>query len=243
MTADRWTQAVRRQLGLGRLLPLGHPRDGAWIAEEAVDAVLRREAAAVPGIRLGALRIGLADPDMVYDPVVPPPPSALPPGPLRIAAEFTAEADPTAPGVEPLPTTAARLRLTLAEAAAERLGLTVTEVDLKVTDLRDAPEPPTAAHPAASHPAAVPAAPDEARVATAALAVPGVLHLTDVLGHPVHIGNAPGEEPALARRHVRVELAVAATERTVDVATAVRTAVADALADTPSVAVLVTQVH
>ncbi|MER5829185.1 nucleopolyhedrovirus P10 family protein, partial [Streptomyces mirabilis] len=51
MTADRWTQAVRRQLGLGRLLPLGHPRDGAWIAEEAADAFLRRAAADVPAVR------------------------------------------------------------------------------------------------------------------------------------------------------------------------------------------------
>ncbi|MGC3004257.1 nucleopolyhedrovirus P10 family protein, partial [Streptomyces sp. G35A] len=34
-TADRWTRAVREQVGLGRLLPLGGPRDGAWIAERA----------------------------------------------------------------------------------------------------------------------------------------------------------------------------------------------------------------
>ncbi|MER5827743.1 nucleopolyhedrovirus P10 family protein, partial [Streptomyces mirabilis] len=92
-------------------------------------------------------------------------------------------------------------------------------------------------------PAAVPTAPDEARAATAALSVPGVLHLTDVLGHPVHIENVPGKDPALARRHVRVELAVAATERTVDVARAVRAAVADALPDTPSVTALVTSVE
>ncbi|MCX4453210.1 nucleopolyhedrovirus P10 family protein [Streptomyces sp. NBC_01340] len=242
MTADRWTQAVQRQLGLGRLLPLGHPRDGAWIAEEAADAFLRRAAAGVPGIRLGALRIALADPDLVDDPVVPPPPSALPPGPLRVVAEFTAEADPTAPGVEPLPTTAARLRATLAE-AAEPLGLTVTEVDLKVTGLGDVSAPPSAVRHVAPRPAAVPTAPDEARAATAALSVPGVLHLTDVLGRPVHIEHVPGEDPALARRHVRVELAVAATERTVDVARAVRTAVADALPDTPSVAALVTAVE
>ncbi|MFH9965813.1 nucleopolyhedrovirus P10 family protein [Streptomyces mirabilis] len=242
MTADRWTQAVRRQLGLGRLLPLGHPRDGAWIAEEAADAFLRRAAADVPAVRLGTLRIALADPELVYEPVVPPPPSALPPGPLRIVAEFTAGADPTAPGVEPLPTTAARLRVALAE-AAEPLGLTVTEVDLKVTELGDVCAPPTAVRHAAPPPAAVPTAPDEARAATAALSVPGVLHLTDVLGHPVHIENVPGKDPALARRHVRVELAVAATERTVDVARAVRATVADALPDTPSVTALVTSVE
>ncbi|GAX50405.1 nucleopolyhedrovirus P10 family protein [Streptomyces olivochromogenes] len=242
MTADRWTQAVRRQLGLGRLLPLGHPRDGAWIAEEAAAAFLRRAAADVPGVRLGTLRIALADPDLVHEPVVPPPPSALPPGPLRIVAEFTAGVDPTAPGVEPLPATAGRLRVSLAE-AAEPLGLTVTEVDLLVTELGDVSAPPTAVRHAAPPPAAVPTTPDEARAATAALSVPGVIHLTDVLGRPVHIENVPGKDPALARRHVRVELAVAATERTVDVARAVRAAVADALPDAPSVAALVTAVE
>lgn len=242
MTADRWTQAVRRQLGLGRLLPLGHPRDGAWIAEEAADAFLRRAVADVPGVRLGTLRIALADPDLVHEPVVPPPPSALPPGPLRIVAEFTAGVDPAAPGVEPLPATAARLRVRLAE-AAEPLGLTVTEVDLLVTELGDVSAPPAAVRHAAPPPAAVPTTRDEARAATAALSVPGVLHLTDVLGRPVHIENVPGKDPALARRHVRVELAVAATERTADVARAVRAAVADALPDTPSVAALVTAVE
>lgn len=243
MTADRWTQAVRQQLGLGRLLPLGHARDGAWITEEAADTVLRRAAARVPGIRLGTLRIGLAHPDEVDDPAVPPPPSALPPGPLRITAEFTASTDPTAPGVEPLPTTAARLRLPLAETATERLGLTVTEVDLHVAELRDTQEPLTAVQPDGPRPAAVPTTADEARAATAALSVRGVLHLTDVLGHPVRITEVHGGGTALPRRHIRVELAVTTTERTVDVARAVRTAVTDALTDTPSVTVLVTAVE
>lgn len=39
-TADRWTRAVREQLRLGRLLPLGGPGDGAWIAERAAREVL-----------------------------------------------------------------------------------------------------------------------------------------------------------------------------------------------------------
>jgi hypothetical protein len=59
----------------------------------------------------------------------------------------------------------------------------------------------------------------------------------------VHIENVPGKDPALARRHVRVELAVAATERTVDVARTVRAAIAEALPDTPSVTALVTSVE
>ncbi|GGN67811.1 hypothetical protein GCM10011579_040640 [Streptomyces albiflavescens] len=244
MTAERWTQAVRHQLGLGRLLPLGLPRDGAWIMEGAATSVLRRTADPVRGVRLGTLRISLADPDETYEPAVPPPPGALPPGPLRITAEFVARTDPSAPGVEPLPATAARLRRALAAAATERLGLTVREVDLRVTGLLDEDEPPVAVRPDEVREAGEPTDPEEARAATAALSVPGVTHLTDLLGRPMHIEDARGGgDPALPRRHVRVELAVAADERTVEVARAVRTAVAETLTDTPSVAVLVTAVH
>ncbi|MEU8949820.1 nucleopolyhedrovirus P10 family protein [Streptomyces sp. NPDC048489] len=141
MTADRWTRAVARQLGLGRLLPLGHRGDGAWITEEAARTVLRRAADAVPGVRVGALRVSLADPARTCDPAVPPPPGALPPGPLRVTGEFAASADPSAPGGEPLPAVAARLRSALGTAATERLGLMVTEVDLRVTALLDTGTP------------------------------------------------------------------------------------------------------
>ncbi|MGW0796414.1 nucleopolyhedrovirus P10 family protein [Streptomyces sp. NPDC002692] len=141
MTADRWTRAVVRQLGLGRLLPLGHRGDGAWITEEAARTVLRRAADGVPGVRVGALRVSLADPGRTYEPAVPPPPGALPPGPLRVTGEFAASADPSAPGGEPLPAVAARLRSALGTAATERLGLMVTEVDLRVTALLDTGTP------------------------------------------------------------------------------------------------------
>ncbi|MFE2531766.1 nucleopolyhedrovirus P10 family protein [Streptomyces sp. NPDC059371] len=246
MTADRWTQAVRQQLGLGRLLPLGLALDGAWITEEAAWSVLRRETAAVEGVRLGALRIALADPDPAGTPAVPPPPSALPPGPLRVTAEFRVSVDPTAPGVEPLPAVAARLRLAVVSAATRLLGLDVTEVDLRVTDLLEdeaEDEAPTA-HPAGDvRTAPVPKDPGEARIASVVLAVPGVTRLTDSLGRPVHVESAPTDaEPALPRRHIRVELEVSGDERAVDVARAVRAAVTEAAQDTPSVAVLVTAV-
>src|SRR6478735_9120963 len=80
--ADGWTAAVRQRLGLGRLLPLGGPADGAWIAERAAVAVLRR-AVTGPGPVLGELRISLADPDGAPEAEVEPPPSALRPGPPR----------------------------------------------------------------------------------------------------------------------------------------------------------------
>ncbi|MDQ1044372.1 nucleopolyhedrovirus P10 family protein [Streptomyces sp. V4I2] len=234
MTADRFTQAVRQRLRLGRLLPLGGPRDGAWISEEAAEAVLLRAAEDLPGVRLGPLRIGLADPADAHEPAVPPPPSALPPGPLRVTAEFAAALS------EPLPTTAAQLRALLA-AAADGLGLAVAEVDLRVTDLLDEEsEPAPVRRSDAARPAEAGGG-DEGRAAAAVLAVPGVARLTDLLGRPVHVEDGQGEN-ALPRRHVRVELAVRADHRALDVALEVRAKVEQALADHPTVAVLVTAV-
>jgi hypothetical protein len=238
MTAEQWARTVRQQLGLGRLLPLGGPRDGAWISEEAARGVLRSAAAAADlrNVRLGAVRIGLARPEETHEPAVPPPPSALPPGPLRLTAEF--EATPA----EPLPVTAERLRVALAGAAARRLGLELDEVDLRVTALLEegaersavrAPEPP---RPAEAGPG------DETLAAVAALAVPGVAGLTGLLGRPVHIEDRETGAGSLPRRHVRVELAVGADRRALDVAREVRAAVGAALPGGPTVAVLVTAV-
>ncbi|KUO03593.1 hypothetical protein [Streptomyces caeruleatus] len=237
-TADRWSQAVRQQLGLGRLLPLGGARDGAWISEKAAEAVLRRAAEDMPGVRLDTLRIALADPEETYEAAVPPPPSALPPGPLRVTGDFAATA------AEALPVAADRLRRLLSVTATERLGLTVTEVDLRVTELLDEdaePAPVRQPEPARD---AEPQNPDEERVAAVTLAVPGVTRLTGVLGaasHAVHLEERQ-DGTALPRRHVRVELAVGADHRAVEVAREVRRRVQDALVDHPTVAVLVTAV-
>lgn len=249
MTVDRWARAVRHQLGLGRLLPLGGARDGVWISEQAAGAVLGRAAREMRGLRLGPVRIGLADPAEAREPVVPPPPGALPPGPLLVTAEFAA----TASESEPLPATAARLRARVV-AASESLGLAVTEVDLRVTDLLDEdPEPPAEeprpdpVRPPEPAPATQPDGDgdgngDERRAAEAALGVRGVDRLTGVLGRPVHIGERRDEAAALSRRHVRLELAVSAGHRALDVAREVRAAVEQALPGHPTVAVLVTAV-
>ncbi|WP_327423783.1 hypothetical protein OG612_10360 [Streptomyces sp. NBC_01527] len=219
---DGWTAAVRQRLGLGRLLPLGGPADGAWISERAAVAVLRRTAyAAGPGPVLGEVRIAVADPDSAPDPALPAPPSGLPPGPLRIEATMSATAD------RPLPGAAAALRSALLTAAAQRLGLVVGEVDLRVTELLDeAPEQP------APESSAVRGAEPEGVAGTAAAAVPGVAALTRVLGSAVH--TAPD--------HVRVELATSGDHRALDVALAVRTAVSEAVHGHPPVTVLVTAV-
>ncbi|MFC8511501.1 nucleopolyhedrovirus P10 family protein [Streptomyces sp. NPDC057257] len=235
MTAEQWTRAaVRHRLGLGRLLPLGGAHDGAWITEEAAGAVLRRACEELRGLRLDALHISLADPEDAHEPVVPPPPSALPPGPLRVTAEFAATA------AEPLPATAALLRTTLA-AAAEGVGLAVTEVDLRATALLDEEPEPVPVEPPDPPRAAEPGDEDERRAASAALMVPGVAHLTRGLGRAVQIEERR-EEGALPHRHARVELAVEAGHRAVEVARRVRAVVAEALPGQPTVAVLVTSV-
>jgi hypothetical protein len=233
--ADGWTAAVRQRLGLGRLLPLGGPADGTWIAETAAASVLRG-AAARPGTVLGKLRIGPAGaavaggvPDTPRDPgdPAPPPvpPSALPPGPLRIEAEFSAAPD------RPLPDAAAALRAALLSAAAARLGLEIAEVDLTVTALLEegAPDQVTAQ---VTAPSTARVAEPEGPVATAAAGAPGVVSLTRVLGSPVH--TAPD--------HVRVEVATAGDHRALDVARSVRTAVVAATEERLPVSVLVTDV-
>lgn len=229
------------------MLPLGEPRDGAWIAQDAAEAVLRRAARELPGVRLDTLRFATADPDAAYEPVVPEPPGALPPGPLRVTAQFAAAA------FAPLPTTASRLRTALALAASERLGLVVAEVDLRVTALLDDTEAGDGDGEAAAErpgpgpesgrpprPAGAVREGDEARAAGAALSVPGVSALTDVLGRAVRLEERWDTTAALPRRHARVEVAVRADHRALEVARGVRAAVSEALPDRPTVAVLVT---
>ncbi|MFJ9625574.1 hypothetical protein [Streptomyces sp. NPDC101181] len=246
--ADGWAAAVRQRLGLGRLLPLGGPGDGVWIAETAAASVLRG-AAAVPGTVLGKLRIGSAA-ESAVDPAetgtsavdrgarasapapasvsaaapapAPAPVSALPAGPLRIEAEFSAGAD------RPLPDAAAAVREALWAAADARLGLDIAEVDLRVTELLDgdAPDQVTPAVPT------VPVATADGPAAVAAAGVPGVVSLTAVLGPAVRT----------AQDHVRIEVATAADRRALDVARSVRRAVAAATEDRLPVTVLVTNV-
>lgn len=235
---DGWTAAVRQRLGLGRLLPLGGPADGAWIAETAAAAVLRG-ATARPGTVLGKLRIGPTEAAVEAavagggrgaargpaEPAPPPaPPNALPSVPLRIEAEFSTTPD------RPLPDAAAALRAALVTAAAARLGLEIAEVDLTVTALLEAgaTDQVTAGETAPPAPGAQP----EGAVATAAAGVPGVVSLTRFLGGPVHT----------AHDHVRVEVATAGDHRALDVARSVRTAVAAAAEDRLPVSVLVTEV-
>ncbi|WNZ09848.1 hypothetical protein [Streptomyces sp. 11x1] len=256
MRTDAWTQAVRNQLALGRLLPLGGREDGAWITEQAAVRALGRAAAEIPGVRLGTLRIGPVPLESVSEPAVPAPASALPPGPLRIEAAFTASLG------QPLPEAADQLRSALLHAAAERLGLATATADLRISDLHEGPDegPKTEVtsraatrdmRPAPEGPAARASHPVAGKgsgqgpvggIADVAAGVPGVARLTAVLGsRPVRLYDQvdpPG-------RHVEIHFAVAPGHHPLHVARAVRKAVAAAAAgDTTgpvTVAVLITE--
>ena len=84
---------------------------------------------------------------------------------------------------------------------------------------------------------------DERRVALAVLAVAGVARLTGTPGRPVRLTVTPPGQAELSHRHVRVDLAVAAGHRALDVARTVRATVRETLPDRPTVAVLVTDAH
>ncbi|MEV7091070.1 hypothetical protein AB0O07_35295 [Streptomyces sp. NPDC093085] len=229
---EGWTAAVRRRLALGGLLALGAPEDGTWLAERAATAELRRAAASVPGAVLGTIRIALTDPDATTPPAVPPPPGAQPPGALRITADFAAAPD------EPLPALSRRLRAALSARAREGLGLRVTEVDLRVTELLDtAPEPP-----APTEPVERTATPPGDQPGTTAAAVPGVAHLTGVLGAPV-VTTEPAEPAGPHPRNVRVELATAPGHHPLTVARAVRTELTRTTGEPLTVTVVVTAVE
>ncbi|KOT87325.1 hypothetical protein ADK86_36350 [Streptomyces sp. NRRL F-5755] len=227
--------AVRQQVGLGRLLPLGGPADGAWIAERPAAGVLREAGDALPGLRVGTVRLSLAEPDAAPDSPVPAPPSALPPGPLRIEADFAATAG------RPVPASAGLLREALLTCCAERLGLEVSAVDLRATDLLDEDEGGDGAAGGGGGPESARTAPGQAGATaesadpleTAVLRVPGVVRLVPALGalsRPVRHEDG----------HVLVQLAVAADRRALDVARAVRGAVGTAAGgERPTVAVLV----
>lgn len=221
--ADGWGVAVRERLGLGRLLPLGDPADGVWLAERAAATALRRATADVRGAALDRLRLCLAEPGSADPPAVKPPPGALPPGPLRIEGDFAAVAG------EPLPDAAERLRTALYAHAVDRLGLRVTEVDLRVTALLEERQADSSGSAA---PVGALAVVPRGTAAVMAANVPGVAHLSGSLGTPVLVTEG----------HVRVELATAAGHHPPAVARAVSRAVSASLPSHPTVAVLITAV-
>ncbi|RMI28634.1 nucleopolyhedrovirus P10 family protein, partial [Streptomyces triticirhizae] len=130
------------------------------------------------------------------------PPGALPPGPLRVAAEIAAF-----PSL-PLTGLAERVRATLAGVATERLGLPVSLVDLEVKELlAEPPEPAAPPREPPSPPDALGSGgPGAGEVAEAVTAVPGVAGLSAVLdGWLGAVRVEDREEPP--SRLVRLQLA------------------------------------
>ncbi|MGW5816294.1 hypothetical protein [Streptomyces noursei] len=241
MAANAWARAVREQLGIGRVLPLGDPKDGAWITERAARAALLRAPGIPTGVRLDALRLALAAPDEAPPPTVPAPPGALPPGPLCIVAHVAAP-----PGL-PLPPLAEQLRTALLATAEAGLGLRVSAVDLHVDALLDEAVAPTAQAPGtATTEEDLGAAPGPGRakdpedLAARVRAVPGVAGLAPALGsHPAGVSRSAGGDSG---DHVLVQVATAAGHRALDVARAVRRAVTGPPPAPATAAVLVTGV-
>jgi hypothetical protein len=234
MAGDSLAQAVRHQLGPGRLLPLGEAGDGAWLVERAAVAVLRSAAAdGVREVRLGKVRLTRTGTDDPASSPVPAPPSALRAGPLRLEAEIAVGAR------LPLTTTAERLREVLLTAADRRLGLRVTTVDLRITSLMEegegaGTEGDEDARPSPLRDAPPPAPADGPRgtaTAEAVIAVPGVARLAPVLGPPLGgVVKAGGAHAVTVTdtegggRHLTLQLAVREDARALDVARAVREA-------------------
>jgi hypothetical protein len=113
----RIMDVVRLELRPGRPLPLGEPAEDLWIMEAVAARSLRAAAESVPGVRAGSCRLFDGRED----------------GTVEVRLDIHAPAD------APLPELAARVRERVWEAADRELGMGVTAVDIRVTDLVPAP--------------------------------------------------------------------------------------------------------
>ncbi|MEW1828312.1 Asp23/Gls24 family envelope stress response protein [Streptomyces sp. NPDC088196] len=112
----RIMDVVRLELRPGRPLPLGEPAEDFWIMEAVVARAVRAAAESVPGVRAGSCRLRDGGDGGDGDGV-------------EVRLEIHAPAD------APLPELAARVRERVWEAADRELGMDITAVDIRVTDL------------------------------------------------------------------------------------------------------------
>ncbi|MFD5625412.1 MULTISPECIES: Asp23/Gls24 family envelope stress response protein [unclassified Streptomyces] len=119
----RVMDVVRLELRPGRPLPLGEPAEDLWIMEAVAARTLRAAAETVPGVRAGSCRL------------VPPATDDSPTesGPVEVRLDIHAPADVS------LPDLAEQVRGRVRAAADSELGLVVTAVDIRITDLVGAP--------------------------------------------------------------------------------------------------------
>ncbi|MCX5583416.1 Asp23/Gls24 family envelope stress response protein [Streptomyces erythrochromogenes] len=126
----RVMDAVRLEPRPGRALPLGGADEDARVHESVAARTLRTAAEEVPGVRAGSCRIA--------------PPGGRGEqarGPVTVRLEVTVEYG------HDLRATSEAVRRTAVRAAHERLGLTVSALDVTVTDLHDPPHRPQGAAP------------------------------------------------------------------------------------------------
>jgi len=121
----RIMDVVRLELRPGRPLPLGEPAEDLWIMEAVAARALRAAAETVPGVRAGSCRLlyGGDDGGDGRDDA----------GTVEVRLDIHAPAD------APLPDLAAQVRERVWEAADRELGMGVTAVDIRVTDLVSTP--------------------------------------------------------------------------------------------------------
>ncbi|RPE39923.1 hypothetical protein EDD90_2949 [Streptomyces sp. Ag109_O5-1] len=121
--ADRVMNAVRTEVGLGRLLPLADPDRDLRITESAAAKALRQAADGVPGARAATCRLTSAGEGTD----------------IRVTMTLVAMLD------RPLPERVHQVRRAILHSAGQDLGLAVTAVDISVVDVLE-PWPP---HPGA----------------------------------------------------------------------------------------------
>ncbi|MFD8643922.1 Asp23/Gls24 family envelope stress response protein [Streptomyces zaomyceticus] len=126
----RVMDAVRMELRPGRNLPLGEVGDDNWIYESVAARILRAAAEQVPGVRAGSCRIA-------------PPGSRTHPtrGPSAVDLGITVVYG------QDLPDTTRAVRESLIRAARQRLGLSLGDLNVTVTDLHEPPTQPRESSP------------------------------------------------------------------------------------------------
>ncbi|WP_051699799.1 Asp23/Gls24 family envelope stress response protein [Streptomyces sp. NRRL F-4474] len=123
----RVMDVVRLELRPGRTLPLGEADEDIWMYESVAARTVRAAAEEVPGVRAGSCRIA--------------PPGGGVRGPVTVRLEVTVEYG------HDLRATSEAVRRGAVSAARDRLGLTVSALDVTVSDLHDPAHRPQGATP------------------------------------------------------------------------------------------------
>jgi hypothetical protein len=116
----RVMDVVRLELRPGRPLPLGRPEENLRVMEAVAARALRAAAERVPGVHAGSCRIA-------------PDPSAH-----RVTVTLDIHAPASAADLTAL---ADQVRRHVRQAADDRIGLAVADIDIRITDLVQAPGP------------------------------------------------------------------------------------------------------